>query len=68
MGGDRRGRKRGWEFPHAKCGLVEYGLINEDLEKSKLIIIMAEEREGIVKLVELHILDSLLRETLALIS
>ncbi|KAA0055152.1 putative dna repair [Cucumis melo var. makuwa] len=68
VGGDRRGRKRGWEFPHAKCGLVEYGLINEDLEKSKLIIIMAEEREGIVKLVELHILDSLLRETLALIS
>ncbi|KGN50399.1 uncharacterized protein LOC105435648 [Cucumis sativus] len=57
----QRGRKRGWEFPHVKFELVEYALINKDLEKSKFII-MAEEREGIVKLVELHILDSLLRE------
>lgn len=57
-------RERVEEFPRANCQVLEDidALIDKDLGKWKSL-----EMEGIVKVVELHILESLLRETIAVI-
>lgn len=56
---------KGWELARAKCHVLEDMdfLIDKDLGKWKKML----ELEGVVRIFEFHILDSLLRETTATI-